>query len=112
MTNYRRYGWYPALAAYGLSVAQRTAWSRLRAQFAAKVTRCVFCGVQFSATVRCNVDHRVTHRGNVALLMDERNLQALCGTCHSGTKRRMENGKIRRATGLDGYPVDEGLPKA
>jgi 5-methylcytosine-specific restriction endonuclease McrA len=108
VTNNRRHGWYPALAAYGLTVAQRTAWAKLRARFAAKVTRCVFCGVQFSALVRCQVDHRVPHRGDLRLLMDESNLQGLCPTCHSGTKRRMENGTARRPTGLDGYPIEKG----
>jgi 5-methylcytosine-specific restriction protein A len=100
-----RYGWYPHLQELGLTVAQCSAWHRLRRDFRARVTCCAFCGIRFSAEVRCNVDHIKPHRGNLTLLMDRRNLQGLCGRCHSGSKRLMENAANKPQIGLDGWPV-------
>ena len=69
----------------------RTAeWRRLRARFLKAHPLCVSCGE--TATI---VDHIRPHRGDMALFLDESNLQPLCQSCHS-RKTLVENGFFRR----------------
>lgn len=61
------------------------AWEKERAAFLKVNRHCRRCGR--IATV---VDHRLPHRGAAALFWDRDNWQALCASCHSGTKQREE----------------------
>lgn len=60
-------------------------WERLRAEFLRLHPTCSFCGVPAEV-----VDHIKPHKGNKALFWNWNNLQALCTSCHSRTKQRLE----------------------
>lgn len=45
------------------------------------------CG---AVTPRPIADHRIPHRGDLALFWDETNVQTLCKPCHDGRKQRLE----------------------
>jgi 5-methylcytosine-specific restriction protein A len=51
------------------------------------------------------VDHVVPHNGDQGLFWDDGNWQALCATCHSMHKRRIETG-VQQQVGEDGWPLD------
>lgn len=51
---------------------------------------CQRCGTIEGDTSKLVADHRKPHRGDAALFWDERNLETLCASCHSGAKQREE----------------------
>lgn len=66
-------------------------WKRMRwAVLLRDEFTCRRCGVLVSQTRKLVADHIVPHRGDEALFWDERNLQTLCASCHSGAKQRDE----------------------
>lgn len=67
-------------------------WKRMRwAVLLRDEFTCRRCGDQLILKTRTLVaDHIVPHRGDEALFWDERNLQTLCASCHSGAKQRDE----------------------
>ena len=69
-------------------------WRATRARFLAENPFCVertedggTCGA-----VATDVDHKIPHRGDLALFRDWNNLQSLCKACHS-RKTRREGGR-------------------
>jgi 5-methylcytosine-specific restriction endonuclease McrA len=51
------------------------------------------------------VDHKIPHRGNLALFWDEDNLQAVCKAWHDSTKQKMEKtGALARKAGGGSNP--------
>lgn len=50
---------------------------------------CAMCG-RIDEPRNMVADHKVAHRGDPSLFWDRDNLQALCGSCHSGAKQRIE----------------------
>ncbi len=57
-------------------------WRKVRARYLHKHPLCVKCmseGRYVQATI---VDHIIPHRGDLVLMWDENNYQALCKACH------------------------------
>ena len=57
-------------------------WRRLSKQYLRKHPMCVRCLQQGRYVPATVVDHIIPHRGNLALMWDESNWQALCKPCH------------------------------
>ncbi|MBS7737928.1 MULTISPECIES: HNH endonuclease signature motif containing protein [unclassified Chelatococcus] len=81
------------------------AWRQLRLSCLAAHPLCVMCEEVGDVTPADTVDHKIPHRGDTALFFDPGNLQSLCKRCHDSHKKRIENGQIVTATGLDGWPI-------
>lgn len=95
----------PDRAQYGTVAWQRLRWAILvRDDFT-----CCLCGFQHDLARLCRemkaigredlikgkapnlvADHRLAHRGDMALFWDEGNLQCLCRRCHDTVKQREE----------------------
>lgn len=66
-------------------------WLRLREYVLQRdFNRCQKCGAVLGEYAQ--VDHIVPHRGDYDLFFDDRNLQALCGACHSAKTSAEEGG--------------------
>jgi 5-methylcytosine-specific restriction protein A len=81
-------------------------WRKLREMHLAKEPLCRRCGEVGRTTPATVVHHRKAHRGDLGLLYDPENLEALCKPCHDSSGRLDDLG--RPAVGLDGYPLDPG----
>ncbi|WP_413207011.1 HNH endonuclease [Rhodospirillum sp. A1_3_36] len=83
-------------------------WRTLRSQVLKAQPLCVVCGSRSEI-----VDHIKPWKGDPALFLDHRNLQALCRPCHS-RKTAREDGGFGNATGkakakgcdVNGNPLD------
>lgn len=60
-------------------------WEKARAEYLRRHVLCVRCGMLADV-----VDHIRPHKGDHALFWDRTNWQALCTSCHSGTKQAEE----------------------
>lgn len=70
-------------------------WRATRTRFLAQHPFCVATledGKTTCGAVATDVDHIIPHRGDRALFLDWKNLQALCHGCHS-RKTRAEGGR-------------------
>lgn len=83
-------------------------WQRARDNYLRLHPLCVMCDAENRVTAASIVDHRIPHRGDMALFWDESNWQSLCTTHHSSDKQRQENGGTRSqaVTGSDGWPTN------
>ncbi len=54
------------------------------------------------------VHHRIPHHGDSMLFWAEDNLESICASCHSGTKRIEENQGYSQACDVNGLPLDQG----
>jgi len=65
------------------------------------------CGMCLPRAVQATVvDHKVPHRGDLALFWDRSNWQSLCANHHSSDKQMLEkSGRARQTIGPDGEPV-------
>lgn len=83
-------------------------WQAIRRSVLRLMPLCVECQRKGRVTIASEVDHiKPLHMGGDD---DLGNLQALCHDCHAD-KTAAELGKGRRkATGLDGWPIDEQRP--
>lgn len=90
-------------------------WKRRRARQLQEFPLCAAClteGIPEPATV---ADHVTPHQGDPNLFWFGE-LQSLCASCHSGTKRRAERQVAAGITpysnevGVDGWPVDPNHP--
>ena len=81
-----------------------SAWVKLRARILARDGHlCRACMVNGRVTVATQVDHVLPKsKGGTD---DEANLQSLCGPCHKAKTAQDEGRKLRRAVGVDGYPI-------
>lgn len=79
-------------------------WDKARLRFLDKNPLCVRCLAKGLTVVATIVDHIVPHKGCLRLFWDRLNWQALCASCHSGWKQRLENGQVQ--CDGEGYPVD------
>jgi 5-methylcytosine-specific restriction protein A len=66
------------------------AWQQARARFLAEHPLCEFCKARGVVELAEVVDHKVPHRGDMALFWDETNWQALSKRCHDSEKARQE----------------------
>jgi 5-methylcytosine-specific restriction endonuclease McrA len=81
-------------------------WQRTRLQHLRLHPLCVMCEQQGVTRVATIVDHKVPHRGDMALFWDPNNRQSLCVPHHSGDKQAIERtGVAPTRIGLDGWPV-------
>ena len=72
-------------------------WRRERVDFLLAHPLCVRCLAQGIRTTSDTVDHRVPHRGNLAIFWDRTLWDALCTPCHNSGKQREEwNAKYGR----------------
>lgn len=90
-------------------------WQRLRLAILARdLYRCSRCGValygQPPALHSPVVNHRIPHRGDLALFWDEANLEAVCKGCHDRDIQAEELNGYHRGVGPDGFPVDPNHP--
>ncbi len=81
-------------------------WQRLRLDFLKKNPLCVYCQREGRVTEAKVVDHIIPHRGDQKLFWNQNNWQALCKSCHSGTKQREENGSAVKGCDENGIPLD------
>lgn len=87
------------------------AWQRARARYLHEHPLCVMClaATPKRLTAATVVDHRIPHKGDIALFWDETNWQALCKPHHDSDKQMLEkSGRVRQTIGLDGWPVEQG----
>jgi 5-methylcytosine-specific restriction protein A len=58
-------------------------WRKFRERYVKEHPLCIYCLKQDKLTPTQEVDHIVPHLGDKDLFWDEKNLQALCKSCHS-----------------------------
>lgn len=76
-------------------------WQRARAVFLRSNPLCVHCQREGRVTAATLVDHRIPHRGDMALFWDQTNWDALCSTHHSSDKQMAERSGRRRRLRFD-----------
>jgi 5-methylcytosine-specific restriction enzyme A len=81
-------------------------WQSYRTRFLRENPFCRLCWQakrQSRATV---VDHIQPHKGDKTLFWARSNHQALCQTCHDGTKKQLEVSGTLRGCDASGVPLD------
>jgi 5-methylcytosine-specific restriction protein A len=68
------------------------AWQQARARFLSEHPLCQFCEARGVVELAEVVDHKVPHRGDMALFWNRDNWQALSKRCHDSEKARQERG--------------------
>lgn len=81
-------------------------WQQARDGFLRSHPLCVECERNGRVAAATVVDHIQPHRGDMGLFWDKENWQALCASCHSGVKQRLEKSGRVIGCGVDGVPVD------
>lgn len=81
-------------------------WKRARLGFLAKHPLCMECARFNHVTAATVVDHKVPHRGDMALFWDKSNWQSLCKSCHDRHKQRLEKSGRVAGCSADGIPID------
>jgi 5-methylcytosine-specific restriction endonuclease McrA len=87
-------------------------WLSVRKQHLMKEPLCRFCLARGLVTLATVADHVVLHHGEQQAFW-EGELQSLCASCHSGTKRKTEEQEKRGwidGVGPDGMPLDRRHP--
>lgn len=72
-----------AAARAGAEFYRTQRWRKARAAFLARHPLCEDCASLGLVVAAREVDHRIPHRGDAALMWDRSNWQALCKPCHS-----------------------------
>lgn len=78
-------------------------WAKLSARYRRRHPLCEECEQQGRSALCDVVDHIIPVADRPDLRLEERNLWALCNSCHNGLKRRME-AYARKAKRLDDLP--------
>ena len=81
-------------------------WQRTRLQHLRLHPLCVMCEQQGVIRVATIVDHKVPHRGDMALFWDPSNRQSLCAPHHSRDKQLIEHGAPLPGGDALGQPTD------
>jgi 5-methylcytosine-specific restriction enzyme A len=81
-------------------------WRKCRSLFLSQHPLCQLCAQQGRDTPASIVDHKTPHHDDPLLFWDHTNWQALCPSCHSGTKRIAEAHGYSQAAAVDGQPTD------
>lgn len=81
-------------------------WQASRALYLQQNPLCVYCEREGRTAAATVVDHKVPHRGDMALFWDVENWAALCSSCHNSTKQRLEKSGRLLGSGVDGMPLD------
>lgn len=87
-----------------------SSWQAARAAHLARYPLCDLCqqrGLLAAANV---VNHRIPHKGDLALFRDPLNLQSVCRACHDGAIRSYELTGRMRGCDVDGMPLDPEAP--
>lgn len=74
-------------------------WRAARELFLREHPLCCFCAERGITSASTVVDHKVPHQGDLKLFWSRRNWQALCTTCHSSEKQRIERAGLMKQTG-------------
>ena len=86
-------------------------WRVKRNKFLSVNPRCRFCWEDHKLIIRAEVvDHIIPHKGNIDLLLDPTNYQALCKKCHDSKKQRAERRGYSDAVDADGNYTDPNHP--
>lgn len=85
---------------------KKAQWLKGRAWHLRQNPLCVFCAEAGRAEPATVVDHIIPHKGDVGLFFDTKNWQSLCAPCHDTIKQAIEKNAHKRATGLDGWPLE------
>jgi 5-methylcytosine-specific restriction endonuclease McrA len=85
-------------------------WRALRSAQLRDSPLCRFCNAEGRLTPATTVDHVTPHKGSAARFFDPKNLQSLCGSCHSSAKQQIERNGFHRTIGADGWPTDPAHP--
>jgi 5-methylcytosine-specific restriction protein A len=80
-------------------------WQRARLSFLRQHPLCKLCDLDGQVTAANVVDHIKPHKGNQDLFWDPANWQALCPSCHSRWKNRMDRGHGPQALDAHGWPL-------
>ena len=81
-------------------------WRHLREICLDKNPLCAMCLKMGRETPASVVDHIEPHNGNYDLFWEVNNLQSLCASCHSGSKRHQENTGYSPGCDVNGFPLD------
>jgi 5-methylcytosine-specific restriction enzyme A len=81
-------------------------WQNYRRRFLRENPACRLCHLAGRLTRATVVDHIQPHKGDFTLFWARSNHQALCRTCHDGTKRQLEASGILRGCDANGLPLD------
>ena len=87
-------------------------WRAGRAQFLAENPLCEECRSTGRITPATVVNHRIPHKGDLALFWDRTNWQSVCKPHHDGPIQRSEVAGFSNAVDADGYPIDPRHPSA
>ena len=93
-----------------MSTLYGSRWRKARLRFLHKNPVCLYCAGRGDVTSATVVDHRIPHRGNLALFWDEQNWAACCAPCHNRDKQREEKTGRIFGNGPDGVPLDPRHP--
>lgn len=67
------------------------AWQKARERHLQAHPLCRMCEDEGKVVPASVVDHKIPHRGDMAVFWDQGNWQSLCATHHSSHKQRQEN---------------------
>jgi 5-methylcytosine-specific restriction protein A len=87
-----------------------SAWRKGRLVFLRENPLCERCQGQGQVTAATVVNHRVAHKGDLALFHAWTNWQALCAHCHDADVQQEERRGYSTRIGVDGWPVDPSHP--
>jgi 5-methylcytosine-specific restriction endonuclease McrA len=83
-------------------------WRKAREGYLKSHPLCVECKKQRRLVAATVVDHIRPHKSDQRLFWDKENWQALCTTCHSSFKQRLERSGNYVGCDVDGWPLDAG----
>lgn len=83
-------------------------WNRERKAFLAEHPLCAMHLALGRTVASAVVDHKIPHRGDVALFWDRDNWQALCKACHDRHKQSQDRTGAEPGCDVDGLPLDKG----
>ena len=81
-------------------------WQKYREGFLRKHALCMDCQKRGRVVASTVVDHIIPHRGDTKLFWDKNNHQALCESCHSSHKQRLEKSGVEVGCDISGVPID------
>lgn len=85
-------------------------WRRIAKRHLNLYPLCVPCSQSGRDTGATIVHHKVAHHNDPMLFWAEDNLESVCASCHSGTKRIKENQGYSQACDINGLPIDSKHP--
>lgn len=85
-------------------------WQKASKGYLRKHPLCEFHRQKGLAVAATLVDHKIPHRGDMALFWDRNNWQGLCDFCHNSTKKIIEHRGVAPGADSTGRPTDPNHP--